>query len=59
MENLVRFFLLFLLGSFVGFLIEIFWCMIRRRKIESGKGLIYGYFISIYGLTGLFIAVVV
>ena len=59
MKYFIMFFWLFVLGSFLGFLIETIWCMIRWRKFESRKGLIYGHFIPIYGLAGLFIAVVI
>lgn len=48
-----------MLGGFVGFLIETIWCMIRWKKIESRKGLIYGHFIPIYGLATLAISAVV
>lgn len=58
MENLIRFFWLFVFGSFFGFVIETIWCMIRWKKIESRKGLIYGYFIPIYGVAGIFISII-
>lgn len=49
---------LFIFGSFFGFVIETIWCLIRWRKLESRKGLIYGYFIPIYGIAGVFLAFV-
>lgn len=48
-----------MLGGFFGFLLETIWCMIRWRKLESRKGLIYGHFIPIYGFAVLFISAVV
>lgn len=59
MQEFISFFWLFVFGSFFGFLIETIWCMIRWRKFESRKGLIYGHFIPIYGIAGLFVAVVI
>lgn len=59
MEEFYKFFWLFVFGSFLGFLLETIWCMIRWRKIESRKGLIYGHLIPIYGLAGMFVAVII
>ena len=59
MEEFFKFFWLFVFGSFFGFLLETIWCMIRWRKIESRKGLIYGHLIPIYGLAGMFVAVII
>ena len=50
---------LFIFGSFFGFVIETIWCLIRWRKLESRKGLIYGHFIPIYGIAGVFLAFVI
>lgn len=50
---------LFVFGSFFGFVIETIWCLIRWRKLESRKGLIYGHFIPIYGIAGFFLAFVI
>ena len=58
MNSLVKYFWLFIFGSFFGFVIETIWCMIRWRKIESRKGLIYGHFIPIYGFAGVLVAVI-
>lgn len=59
MEEFINFFWLFIFGSFFGFVIETIWCMIRWKKLESRKGLIYGHFIPIYGIAGLAVAVVI
>ena len=58
MNSLVKYFWLFIFGSFFGFVIETIWCMIRWRKIESRKGLIYGHFIPICGFAGVLVAVI-
>lgn len=58
MNSLIKYFWLFIFGSFFGFVIETIWCMIRWRKIESRKGLIYGHFIPIYGFAGVLVAVI-
>lgn len=50
---------LFIFGSFFGFVIETIWCLIRWRKLESRKGLIYGHFIPVYGIAGVFLAFVI
>lgn len=59
MSLLTNYFWVFVLGSFIGWLCESVWCILRYRKIESRKGLIYGYFIPIYGIATLFISLFV
>ena len=55
MNSLIKYFWNLVLGSFIGFIVETLWCMIRWKKIESRKGLIYSPLIPIYGLATLFI----
>lgn len=55
MDYIIKYFWLFTLGSFIGFIIETLWCLIRNRKLESRKGLIYGPFTPVYGAAALFI----
>ena len=57
MNMLIKYFWNLLLGSFIGFIIETLWCMIRWKKIESRKGLIYSPLIPIYGVATLFITI--
>lgn len=38
---------------------ETVWCLIKNKKIESRKGLIYGYYIPIYGIATVLISLVV
>ena len=56
---LVEYFWIFIIGSFFGFLLETLWCIIRWHKLESRKGLIYGYFIPIYGIATVFISMII
>jgi len=55
MYSFVNYFWIFVLGSFVGFVLETIWCLIKNKKIESRKGLIYGWFIPIYGIATMLI----
>lgn len=50
---------IFALGSFFGWLLESVWCLIKTKKIESRKGLIYGYYIPIYGIATILISFIV
>lgn len=56
---LIKYFWLFITGSFLGFLLETIWCLIRWHKLESRKGLIYGHLIPIYGIATMFISMLV
>lgn len=44
-----RLFWIFVIGCFLGVVIETFWCMLRYHKIESRKGLVWGPFNLVYG----------
>lgn len=59
MNSFNLYFWIFVVGSFLGFLCETIWCMIKWKKIESRKGLIYGHFIPIYGIATVFISLIV
>lgn len=59
MSKLIEYFWIFVIGSFIGFLIETIWCIIRWKKLESRKGLIYGYFIPIYGIATVLITLII
>ena len=56
MNVLIEYFWNFILGSFIGFMCETIWCLIRWKKLESRKGLIYGHFIPIYGIATILIS---
>lgn len=55
MKRIIRHIWIFLLGSFLGFILETIWCLIRNKRLESRKGLIYGLLIPIYGIATIII----
>ena len=59
MDNFIKYFWIFIIGSFIGFVCETIWCLIRWKKIESRKGLIYGHLIPIYGIATVIISLVI
>lgn len=59
MKYIIEYFWIFVLGSFIGWAIETLWCILKNKKYESRKGLIYGYFIPIYGIAALLISCLV
>lgn len=48
-----RLFWIFVIGCFLGVVIETFWCMVRYHKLESRKGLVWGPFNLVYGFGAL------
>lgn len=48
--NFYKIFLVCFIGSFVGVVIEMIWCLIRNGYIESRAGLVYGPFNLLYGV---------
>ena len=58
MQKFISYFWLFLIGSFIGFIIETLWCLLIHHKIEWRKSLIYEPLIPIYGLASIFIIIV-
>lgn len=59
MRNIIKYFWLFIFGSFFGFIVETLWCLIKNKKIESRKGLIYGPFTPVYGIAAVFITLLI
>ncbi|MBQ4584008.1 MAG: putative ABC transporter permease [Bacilli bacterium] len=59
MQTLLCYFWIFILGNFLGFIIETVWCFIKNGRLESRKGLIYEPFIPIYGITSVLIVLVI
>ena len=57
-RKIISCFWLFLIGSFVGFIMETIWCLLRNKRFEWRKSLIYEPIIPIYGLSGLIILLV-
>ncbi len=45
-----RLFWVFMIGSFVGVVIEVLWCLLVNHRFESRQGLVYGWFNLVYGL---------
>lgn len=48
-----KLFWIFFIGCFLGVVLEMAWCLIRYKKIESRKGLVYGPFNPVYGFGAL------
>ena len=51
--------LIFIIGSFLGFVLESFWCFLINHHLESRKGLIYSPLIPIYGIAALLISLII
>ena len=51
--NFYKLFWIFVIGYFLGVVIETLWCLIRYRKLESRKGLVWGPFNLVYGFGAL------
>ena len=51
--NFYKLFWIFVIGCFIGVVIETLWCLIRYRKLESRKGLVWGPFNLVYGFGAL------
>lgn len=47
--NFYSLFGIFVIGCFLGVVVEMLWCMFRYHKIESRKGLVWGPFNLVYG----------
>lgn len=48
--NLYKLILVFVIGSFVGVVVETLWCLLRHGYYESRNGLLWGPFSPLYGL---------
>lgn len=59
MNSFIYYFWSFVLGAFLGVISETIWCMIRYKKLESRKGLIYGPFNPLYGFATMFISLLI
>ena len=47
--NFYKLFWIFLIASIIGIIVETIWCYLTLGKIESRKGVIYGFLSPIYG----------
>ena len=54
--NFYKLFWVFLIGCFLGVIIELIWCAVLYQKFESRAGLIYGPFNPVYGFGALVLA---
>ena len=59
MKEILCYFWVFVLTSFLGFLVETIWCYLRYKKIESRTGVIYEPLIPIYGIAGILIMFII
>ena len=59
MNRFIKYFWNFIIGSFIGYILETIWCFIRFKKIESRKGLIYFPLIPIYGIATLLLTIII
>lgn len=48
--NFYKLALVFIIGSFVGVVIELIWCLLKNGYLESRSGLVYGPFNMLYGV---------
>jgi len=55
--NFYKLFWVFLIGCFLGVIIELIWCAVLYQKFESRAGLIYGPFNPVYGFGALVLSV--
>lgn len=49
-----KLFWIFLIGCFVGVIVEMAWCLLIHHKLESRAGLLYGPFNPVYGFGAVF-----
>ena len=47
--DLYKLVLIFMIGSFIGYIVEMLYCYLRHGRFESRKGVIYGPFSPVYG----------
>lgn len=53
MEKFTYYFWTFVLGSVLGVVIETLWCILKNKRVESRKGLIFGPFNPLYGVASV------
>lgn len=58
MYEFIKHFWLFVFGAFIGFVVESIWCLIKHKRLESRKGILYGPFTPVYGFASLFITLI-
>lgn len=48
--NIYKLIWIFMIGSFLGCIVETLWCFIRNGYFQNRQGLLYGPFIPVYGI---------
>lgn len=51
--NIYKLIWIFVIGSILGYCVEMLWCYVRNGHFESRKGLIYGPISPVYGIGGI------
>lgn len=51
--NFYKMFLICFMGSFVGVVVELIWCLLKNGYLESRAGMVYGPFNPLYGFGAL------
>ena len=49
LTDLYKLVLIFMIGSFIGYIVEMLYCYLKNGRFESRKGVIYGTFSPVYG----------
>lgn len=55
--NMYKILLICFVGSFVGVIVELLWCLVKNGYIESRSGLVYGPFNLLYGAGAVLLTV--
>ena len=56
MKYYAYYFWIFFVGSIMGVVIESIWCVLKYKKLESRKGLVYGPFNPLYGVASMILS---
>ncbi len=59
MDIFTYYFWTFMLGAFLGVVIETLWCIYKYKKLESRKGLIFGPFNALYGVAAVLLSLTI
>lgn len=58
MEKLLSLFWIFIIGSVMGCIVEEIWCLIKNKRYQIRKSLIYSPMIPIYGFAAVIIVII-
>lgn len=56
MKKIIYYFWTFIIGSFLGYIVEIIWCFLKTKHYQNRKGLLHCPIIPIYGIASFLIA---